>query len=121
MERDSGLGITGLACGAGLWALSAAALAFAMRQNLDVSQLTPLHSAAGRTAAAHLHGAAVAWALGFTLLQLASFLVCAMVFRAAWRLRTALCYTLSGFLLMAGDCFGLFCLLVWLRLSLGSD
>jgi hypothetical protein len=121
MERDSGLGLAGLAFGAGLWALSAASLAVAMRQNLDASQLGSVHSLAGKAAMTHLHQAALAWAFGFTLLQLASFLVCAFVFRAAWRLRTALCYTLSGFLLMAGDCFGLFCLLVWLRLSLGAD
>ena len=121
MERNSGVGVAGLAFGGGLWALSAAALAVAMRRNLDASRLFALHSDAGRAAVSHLHGSAVAWAVAFTLLQLGSFLVWAFVLRATWQLRTAVCYTLGAFLLMAGDCFGLFCLLVWLRLSLGAQ
>jgi hypothetical protein len=121
MERDGGLGVAGLGFGGGLWALSAASLAFAMRQNALASGLSSLHSLAATAAITRLHATAVAWAVGFTLLQLASFFVWTFVFRAAWRLRAALCYTLGAVLLMVGDCFGLFCLLVWLRITIGAE
>jgi hypothetical protein len=100
---------------------SAFCLAVAMHYNLDASDLSRGHGLLERTAVARLHGVAVGWAGAFTFFQLAGFLVFTFVFRAAWRLRAAVCFTLGAGLVMVGDCVGLVCLLVWLRLTLGSS
>jgi hypothetical protein len=97
-----------------------AALAFAMRQNLEASSLAQLHGTRVRPAIEQMHGAAVGWSLGFTALQIASFLVVAFVLRTAWAWRSAVCYTVAAMLLILADSFGLFCLLVWLRITLGA-
>ena len=121
MLRHKGFGVAGLLFGGGLWMLSAATLAIALRQNALASQLSSLHSLAANSAITRLNGAAVAWAFDFTMLQLASFLVWAGTLRSAWLLRAATCYTLGAVMLIAGNCFGLICLLVWLRITLGAN
>ncbi len=121
MGRNTGFGVAGLVFGGGLWTLSAGSLAIALRQNDLASKVAILHIPAATSAMTRLHGEAVAWAVGFTVLQLASFLVWAGMLRSAWLLRAAICYTLGAVMLIAGDCFGLLCLLVWLRISLGAN
>jgi hypothetical protein len=121
MQRNNGRGVAGLAFGGGLWMLSAATLAVALRQNALASEVQSLHRLAAAPAITRLHGAAVAWAVAFAALQVASFLVWAAILRTVWLLRAAVCYTLGAVMVMAGDCFGLFCLLVWLRISLGAN
>jgi hypothetical protein len=121
MERNGGLGLAGLGFSGGLWMLSGAALAVAMRHNVDASALGAAHTLRAKGLLAGEHGAALAWSAGFTALQLAAFLAGAFVLRVAWHLRTAVCYTLSGCALIVADAFGLFCLLVWLRVTLGAQ
>ena len=110
-------GLLGLVGGAALWALSGWALTLAMRANLAASALG--RARGDGSVLDHLHGTAVLWSLGFTGLQLTSFLVFTFVLRACYRLRSAVCFAMGGGFVMLGDVAGLFALLVWLRMTEG--
>ncbi len=115
-------GVAGLAGAGAIWALSATALGFAMRANLAAEERARLHSFGGAgLAIRHLHGAAVLWTLGFTVLQLLSFLTFAFVLRACFRLRTAICFSVGAGLVMVGDVLGLLGVLVWVGTTLGAE
>ncbi len=119
MQRQTVLGWIGVLLACSLWVASAGALAHAMAHNAQTSFL--LRASPSRAMAS---SADLPMALGcaaFTLLQLASFLLFAFVLRAAWRLRTAMCFLLAAGLVMAGDTAGLLALLVWLGLTLGAS
>lgn len=104
--------------GSGVAAL-AGALFFAMRANLAAD-----HAFANgivRTAAVkNLHRVAMGWGLGFTVLQLGSFLAFAFVLRSCYRLRSAVCFVLGAGAVMAGDALELLGVLIWLRVTLGA-
>lgn len=114
-------GVAGLAGGGVVWVLSAAALGLAMRANLAADEQALLHDFGGAgVVIRHLHGSAVLWGLGFTMLQLLSFLLFAFVLRACYRLRSAVCFSVGAGLVMVGDLLGLLGLLVWVGVTVGT-
>ncbi len=115
-------GVAGLAGGCLVWVLSAMALGFAMRANLaaDEQGRVPDLGSAG-VLVRHLHGSAMLWGLGFTVLQLVSFLTFAFVLRACYRLRSAMCFSAGAGFVMVGDVLGLFGLLVWVGMTTGWE
>lgn len=116
---DNGWGVSGLAGGGVLWLLSAASLACAMRANLTASTARQNLAFAGTEMLIHhLHGAAVLWTLGFTTLQILSFLLFAFVLRGSYRLRSALCFAFGAAFVMVGDVLGLIGLLFWVASTL---
>ena len=117
----NGRGVAGLMGGAVLWVLSAVALGWAMRANLAADEQALLHDFGGAgVLIRHLHGSALIWGLGFTALQLLSFLLFAFVLRACYRLRSAVCFSVGAGLVMAGDVLGLLGLLVWIGVTTGG-
>lgn len=107
-----------------VWLVSALALVFAMGHGTWNSPFQPAQSAHA-TGSRHAQAGSAdllmaVGCMGFTLLQLASFLLFAFVFRAAWRLRSAVCFSLAAGLVVAGDVAGLVALLVWLGITLGA-
>ena len=121
MRRQAVLGWSGILVSCAAWIASATALAVAMRHLEHTSSLLrtyPAHSIPARETTSDLP--AVLWCLAFTFLQLASFLLFAFVFRASWRMRSAVCFSLAAGLVLAGDAAGLLALLVWLGLTLGA-
>lgn len=115
----NGPGVSGLLGGGVVWALSLVALGMGMRANLAADGQRHLRSFAGtELLIQHLHGAAVLWTLCFTALQLGSFLTFALVLRASFRLRTAVCFSAGAGIVMAGDVLGLLGLLVWVGSTL---
>ena len=112
-------GVAGLAVGGVVWVLSLWALFFAMRANLAADHVFA-HGVVRAVAVRNLHWAAVAWGLGFTVLQLGSFLVFAFVLRSCYRLRSAVCFVLGAGAVMAGDALELLGVLIWLRVTVGA-
>ena len=118
MQRQTVLGWIGVLLACSLWIASAGALAHALAHNAQTSSL--LRAYPSRAQASNADLPMVLGCAAFTLLQLASFLLLAFVFRASWRLRTAMCFSLAAVLVMAGDAAGLLALLVWLGITLGA-
>ena len=115
-------GWIGLLVASAVWIASAGALAHGLGPGLHTSSMPgpyPPHSAHATASSSDLP--MVLWCTAFTFLQLTSFLLFAFVFRAAWRLRTAVCFTLAAGLIMVADAAGLLALLVWLGLTLGAS
>ncbi len=124
MERSTlrnnraGLGWLGVLLAGTVWFASVLALFFAMHhlsQPPTPLWAHPLHRQAG-----NYDFALAFWCTAFTLLQITSFLLFTFVFRAFWRLRSAVCFTLAVGLVIAGDAAGLLALLVWLGITLGA-
>ena len=114
-------GGAGLLAAAMVWGLSAVALALAMQANLAASGQMHIHRVdAAERLVRQLHLAAIVWSVGFTTLQLASFLTFTLVLRASYHLRTAVCFALGAGIVMLGDGLGLFVVLLWLRVTLGA-
>ena len=65
--------------------------------------------------AEHLRGVAVMWCLVLTALQLMAGLVSVGVLRGVYRLRTAVCFAVSGGSVIALNTMWLMGVLVWLR------
>ncbi len=114
-------GRAGIVCGLGLWAVSVPVLALLMQANEAATQPGRLRGfgADGRSIA-HLESIAVLSGLGFIALQIAAVLTLTFALRAAYRLRTAVCFTIGAGMPLLLDACGLFGLLLWLRLSLGA-
>ncbi len=118
---DNGWGVSGLLAGGLLWLLSAGSLALAMRANLAASaRQHELAFSGTEVLIRHLHGAAVFWTLGFTTLQILSFLLFAFVLRGGYRLRSAVCFAIGAGFVIFGDVLGLFGLLVWVGMTLNQ-
>ncbi len=113
-------GRSGLLAGVILWVMSAGALTRSMQANLAASVQEQVHDfGSAGPLIRQLHGAAVGWAVGFTLLQLMSMLLITFILRACYQLRTAICFVGGTGFVMFGDLLGLLGLLVWLGTTLG--
>ena len=99
-----------------MWLASGFALALAMRHGIQSAHAAGAQHAKPGSAISFM----AAGCLVFTLLQLASLFLFAFVFRAAWRLRSAVCFSLAAGLVILGDAAGLLALLVWLGITLGA-
>ncbi len=100
-----------------LWAASIAALVGAVRANEAAGFLAREHGRAGTgVRVEHLHGVAVMWAVLLTALQIAALLVGTGVLRVGYRLRSAVCFAVSGGMMALLNCLWLFGLLVFLRI-----
>ena len=97
-------------------------LAFAMRANEAASLRFRRHGFGleHESSADMLHTQALLWGVLFVALQLAAPLLLAFTLRAAYRLRSAVCFALGAGIAMTLDALGLFGLLVWLWWTLGS-
>ncbi len=119
---DHRWGVSGLIGGGLLWFLSAGSLALAMQANLAASaQQSRLPFGGAAMLGRHLHSVSVLWTLGFTTLQILSFLFFAFVLRGSYRLRSAVCFAVGAGFVIAGDVLGLFALLVWVGMSLSPS
>ena len=120
-DRASWPGRVGVAAGLLAWGLSVPVLAAMMQANEEASHLERTHGFAGAARSiTHLHATAVVETVVFIALQITSLLLLTFTLRAAYRLRTAVCFTVGAAVPMLLDGLGLFALLVWLRLSLGA-
>ncbi len=120
MRRQTALGWTGVLLACILWVASVLALAHAMNHLERASSLLRTYPGCGAPARDSSDLPAVLWCSAFSFLQLASFLLFTFVFRAFWRMRSAVCFSLAAGLVIVGDAAGLFALLVWLGLTLGA-
>ena len=114
------LGWIGILVSCALWIASVLALAFVMH-HLSSTSTHPVHTRPSSSSSGSSDLALVLCCAAFTLLQLTSFLLFAFVFRASWRLRSAVCFALAAGLVIAGDGAGLLALLVWLGVTLGAS
>ncbi len=119
-ERVSRRGWAGILASLFVWLLSVPVLGMAMRSN-EAAFVVLARREPGRAHGniALLHASAVLWGLGFIGLQLLAPLLLAFTLRAAYRLRTAVCFTISAGCAMLLDGLGLLALLVWMGLTLG--
>lgn len=111
--------MAGLVGGGVVWLLSLGALVFGMRANVAADHVF-LHGIERTVAVRNLHRAAIGWGLGFSVLQLGSFLAFAFVLRSCYRLRSAVCFALGAGAVMAGDALELVGVLIWLRATVGA-
>ena len=112
------LGWIGVLFACAVWIASVLALALAMHHISHAPAPPRTHPA--RTGARSSELAIALWCAPFTYQPLTSFLLFAFVFRASWRLRSAVCFALAAGLVMVGDGAGLLALLVWLGITLGA-
>lgn len=121
MQRQAFSGWIALLAASSVWITSVLALAFAMGQGIETSPLQRTYPLRISHVSANTSDLPVALGcIAFTLLQLASFLLFAFIFRACCRLRSAVCFSLAAGLVIAGDAAGLIALLVWLGVTLGA-
>ena len=121
MRRQAALGWIGILLACMIWVASVLALAYAMDHLERASSLLHTHPVRGipvKESSSDL--LALLWSFVFTLLQLASFLLSAFVFRAFWRMRSAVCFSLAAGLVIAGHAAALLALLIWLGLTPGA-
>lgn len=99
-----------------LWVASVAALIAAVKANATAGLLARQHGKANvDVRVEHLRGLAVMWSLVLTGLQISSLLAGAGVLRVFYRLRSAVCFAVSGGAMILLNALWLFGLLVWLR------
>ncbi len=115
------LGRAGIVVSLLVWSVSVPVLALAMRAN-EAAFVQLRWPSLGREqdSVRELHTHAVLWGLVFVALQLTAPLLLAFTLRAAYRLRSAVCFTLGAGAAMVLDALGLFGLLVWLGWTLGA-
>ena len=102
-----------------VWGLSVPALGFAMRATQAGSYAGLYHAARSSDDVRTFHVLAVVWGTIFVVLQLAAPLLLTFTLRAFYRLRSAVCFTISVGCSLVLDALGMLSLLIWLRWRLG--
>ena len=103
-----------------LWLLSVPVLWRALAANEAAEGRGLYHLGRGSAGAGTLHAIAVIWSLAFILLQLLAPLLLGFTLRASYGWRAAVCVSFSAGCALLLDGLGLFAMLIWLRLSVGS-
>jgi len=99
-----------------LWVASIAALLAGIRANEAAGLLVRVHAARLlEERVEHLHGLAVMWCFVLTGLQISALVMGAGVLRGFYRLRSAVCFAVSGGTVIVLNVMWLFGLLMWLR------
>lgn len=101
------------------WLVSFPVLGQSLAANQAAAGRGLYHIGRGMQGPDALHARAVLWGLLFVLLQLLAPLLLCFTLRAFYRLRMAVCISITTACLLALDALGIFAMLVWLRIKVG--
>ena len=114
------MGRLGIFTSLAIWLVSLPVLGRSLGANQAATGRGLYHVGRGAAGPPALHAVAVLWGFLFVVLQLLAPLLMSFTLRAVYRLRVAVCLSISALCSIALDIVGMVAMLVWLRIEVGG-